>query len=255
VLTGGAGKAIDRLIDAYKNDTGVSWAEFGDDARESQAAMNRPFFLQELPGIIEDIIGPETALNLKGRGGRIADIGAGYGYSSIGLAKHFDACRVDAFDLDAPSIERAKQLIAHEGLSGRVRAHCVDAATTLDGDDFEVCDLVMALECVHDLSDPISVLRTMRRLAGNGQGTVIVMDERVQEDFASGLENPASIDQVFYGFSCTCCLADCKSHPGSMETGTVMRPKVLRAYAQQAGFKDVEVLAVNHDFFRFYKLV
>jgi SAM-dependent methyltransferase len=255
VLTGGTGKATDRLIDAYKNDTGVSWTEFGDDARESQAAMNRPFFLQELPRIIEDIIGPETALKLKARGGRIADIGAGYGYSSIGLAKHFDACRVDAFDLDAPSIERAKQLVANEGLSGRVRAHCVDAATTLDADDVEVCDLVVALECVHDLSDPISVLRTMRRLAGNGQGTVIVMDERVQEDFASGLENPASIDQVFYGFSCTCCLADCKSHPGSMETGTVMRPKVLREYAQQAGFKDVEVLAVNHDFFRFYKLV
>jgi SAM-dependent methyltransferase len=254
VLAGGTGKAIDRLISAYKNDTGVSWSEFGDDARESQAAMNRPFFLQALPGIVEDIIGPERALKLKASGGRIADIGAGYGYSSIGLAKHFGACRVDAYDLDAQSIEKAEKLIADEGLCGRVRAHCVDAATTLDGDDFEACDVVLALECIHDLSDPISVLRTMRGLAGNGQGTVIVMDERVQEDFASGLADPASIDQIFYGFSCTCCLADCKSHPNSMETGTVMRPKVLRAYAQQAGFKDIEVLAIDHDFFRFYRL-
>jgi hypothetical protein len=114
---------------------------------------------------------------------------------------------------------------------------------------------MMALECIHDLSDPISVLRTMRGLARNGQGTVIVMDERVQLDFSPGLKNPASIDQIFYGFSCNSCLADCKSHPGSMETGTVMRPKILRAYAQQAGFKDVEVLAVDHDFFRFDNLV
>jgi 16S rRNA G1207 methylase RsmC len=62
---------------------------------------------QALPGIIEDIIGPEMALQLETRGGRIADIGAGYGHSSIGPAKHFDACRVDAFDLDAPSIAKA----------------------------------------------------------------------------------------------------------------------------------------------------
>jgi 2-polyprenyl-3-methyl-5-hydroxy-6-metoxy-1,4-benzoquinol methylase len=257
VLAGGTGKAVDGLIRAYKNDTGVSWEEFGEDARESQGAMNRPFFLQVLPGIMEKIIGPEASHKLKTKGGRIADIGAGYAYSSIGLAKHFGACHVDAYDLDAPSIQRATQLITEEGLAGRIQAHCVDAAETLGGETFDPCDLVVALECIHDLSDPISVLRTMRGLAGNGKGAVIVMDERVDEDFSSGLTSPTSIDQIFYGFSCTCCLADCKSHPNSMETGTVMRPKVLRAYAQQAGFKDIEALEVapKDCFFRFYRLI
>lgn len=41
----------------------------------------------------------------------------------------------------------------------------------------------------------------------------------------------------------------------SAETGTVMRPSVLRMYAQQAGFRDVEILEAEHDWFRFYKLV
>ena len=37
-------------------------------------------------------------------------------------------------------------------------------------------------------------------------------------------------------------------------TGTVMRTDTLRAYAQEAGFAEVEVLPVEHDFFRFYRL-
>jgi hypothetical protein len=34
-----------------------------------------------------------------------------------------------------------------------------------------------------------------------------------------------------------------------------MRPAVLRAYARQAGFKDIEVLPVENFFFRLYRLV
>jgi hypothetical protein len=37
-------------------------------------------------------------------------------------------------------------------------------------------------------------------------------------------------------------------------TGTVMRPTTLTGYAREAGFTDVEVLPVAHDFFRFYRL-
>lgn len=254
ILHGGSGKLIDEFVEAYRNDTGVTWSQLGDDVRMAQAAQNRPFFLQKLPEIMEEILGEDMATKLKTSGGRIADIGAGYGWSSVGVAKHFPAAHVDAYDLDAPSIAAAHQIIAAEGLDGRVHAHCVNAANTLTQPDFQPCDLVMALECIHDLGDPISVLRTMRGLAG-GVGRVIVMDEKVAEDFATGLESHDSLDHVFYGFSCMCCLADCKSHPNGAETGTVMRPAVLRTYAQQAGFRDVQILSVDHDFFRFYDLI
>jgi hypothetical protein len=45
------------------------------------------------------------------------------------------------------------------------------------------------------------------------------------------------------------------SHPGSVGTGTVMRPDTLRAYAAEAGFSDVEILPMEHDTFRLYRLV
>jgi hypothetical protein len=41
----------------------------------------------------------------------------------------------------------------------------------------------------------------------------------------------------------------------SVETGTVMRPDTLRAYAREAGFNDVEILPIDNYFFRFYRLI
>jgi hypothetical protein len=57
-----------------------------------------------------------------------------------------------------------------------------------------------------------------------------------------------------YGWSITCCLPDGLAHPGSVGTGTVMRPDTLRRYAIDAGFSGLEVVPVQDDFFRFYRL-
>jgi len=264
LMHGGFGKIIDDHVEAYKNDTGVSWSTLGGDVRNAQAMVNRPFFTQALPSILEQYVLDDKARSkVHEENGtlRIADIGAGYAWSSIGVAKHFGSnCLVDAFDLDEPSIEHAKELIKQEGLEDRVHAYCQDAGTfKKDRSDEEPYDLVMALECVHDLGDPISVLRTMRELAstadGKLEGTVLVMDEKAV-DFESGLTGDERFtQQLFYGFSCMCCLVDGKSHPNSAATGAVMHPGVLRAYAQQAGFKEIEILDAEHDFFRFYKLI
>jgi hypothetical protein len=40
----------------------------------------------------------------------------------------------------------------------------------------------------------------------------------------------------------------------SAATGTVIRPHTVREYASEAGFAEVEVLPIEHDFWRFYRL-
>lgn len=241
----GLGKHIDAMVEAFRTNGGISWAELGDDPREAQAAQNRPMFVNLLGHEYLASV-PEVHAALT-NGGRVADIGAGYGWSSIGVAKAYPEAAVDAFDLDEPSIEMARRNIAEAGLSDRVTAHCVDAGTV----ELEApYDLVMALECIHDLPDPVSVLSTMRSLAGP-TGTVIVMDENVGETFTG---EPDDVERVMYGFSLMCCLADGKAHGHSAETGTVMRPSTLEGYAIEAGFQGIETLPIENDFFRFYKL-
>jgi 2-polyprenyl-3-methyl-5-hydroxy-6-metoxy-1,4-benzoquinol methylase len=244
-LIGSFGRQADAIADAYRSGGGVSWEQLGDDAREAQAAANRPMFLgalgrEYLPSI------PVVDAALRA-GGRVADIGCGMGWSSIGIALAYPDAGVDGYDVDAPSIEAARRNATESGVSGRVRFHTADASAIAAGATY---DLVLAVECIHDLPDPVGVLAAMRRLAGES-GTVIVADERVAESFTAPGDE---IERLMYGYSLMCCLPDGMAHRGSAATGTVMRPSTLRSYAEQAGFTGLEVLDVQDDFFRFYRL-
>jgi SAM-dependent methyltransferase len=242
-MVGGLGQHLDELVGAYLSGGGVSWAQFGVDARESQGAVNRPLFLGALPR--EYLPSIPQIRDVLERGGRVADVGCGYGWSSIGIALAHPGVTVDGYDVDGPSIDIARQNAVEAGVSDRVRFHCADAATA-EGR----FDLVAAFECVHDMSDPVPVLATMRRIAAS-DGVVLVVDERVAETFTAPGDE---VEQLMYGWSITCCLPDGLAHPGSVGTGTVMRPDTLRRYARDAGFTDIEVLPVDDMFFRFYRL-
>lgn len=235
---------IDKIVQAYRTGDGVGWHEHGDGARCGQAEANRPMFLNLLG---QEYLASIPAVDAKLRaGGRVADVGCGMGWSSIGVALAYPDAIVDGYDIDGPSIDAARAYAREVGVDDRVTFHTVDVGT-LDAEDY---DLVLALECVHDMPDPVSVLASMRRMV-TSDGTVIVMDERVGERFTG---EPDPVEQLMYGFSLMCCLPDGRNAPESVATGTVMRPPTLERYALDAGFTGVEVLPIENDFFRFYDL-
>ncbi|MGE3286324.1 MAG: class I SAM-dependent methyltransferase [Pseudonocardia sp.] len=241
-----AGKRLDALAAAYRSGGGVSWAEHGDDVREAQAAANRPLFLGELGRDILPSVGEVD--DVLRAGGRVADVGCGHGWSAVGIALAYPAVTVDGYDTDAPSIAQARRNAAEAGVGDRVRFHLTDPAVAAAAG--ERYDAVFAFECIHDLPDPVAVLTSMRALAGQA-APVIVMDERVAETFSAPGDD---IERLMYGYSLVCCLADGMAHEHSVGTGTVMRPSTLRDYAVGAGYAGVDVLDVENDFFRFYRL-
>jgi SAM-dependent methyltransferase len=244
-FVGAVGTHLDALADAYRTGGGVSWSQLGADAMHAQAAANRPLFLNVLgPEYLRSIPAVDRALRA---GGRVADIGCGVGWSSIGVALAYPDASVDGYDIDAPSIELARAEATEAGVADRVRFHLADAADLALAGSY---DLVMALECIHDLPYPVDVLAAMRRLVRD-DGTVLVMDERVAETFTA---DAPPVERLMYGYSLMCCLPDGMAHEHSAGTGTVMRPSTLAGYASDAGFAKVEVLPIENDFFRFYRL-
>lgn len=246
-ITLGAISPLKALLAAFRTGDGIPYEDFGADPREGQAGMNRNLFLQELGGKYLAGI-PDLDARLRASPpARVADIGCGLGWSSIGIANAYPDVIVNGFDLDEASVVAAQPLVQAAGLADRVTIEWRDAADpTLAGR----YDLVTAFECIHDLSDPVGVLRTMRRLAGD-TGTVIIMDERVAEQFTP---QGNDVERFFYGFSVTHCLPVGMVDRPSAGTGTVMRPPTLRRYAQEAGFRAVEILPLENYFFTFYRL-
>ena len=107
------------LLDAYRNDGGVSWADFGVDMRESQADMNRPWFLTRLASALGAV--PELDAVLRRPDALVADVGCGAGWSTIAIARAYPNLELEGWDVDRPSIDLARANGMEAGVEDRVR--------------------------------------------------------------------------------------------------------------------------------------
>jgi 2-polyprenyl-3-methyl-5-hydroxy-6-metoxy-1,4-benzoquinol methylase len=246
LLSAGIGQALPKVVEAYRSGSGVPYSDYGADFRDGQGGINRPAFTHE----IGDWIGamPDVHLRLGGEPpARVAEIGSGQGWAAIGLAKAYPHLRVDGFDLDVASVEDATRNAAAAGLADRVRFEQLDAAQVSDRGPYE---LVLLLETLHDLAQPVEALAAARAALSEG-GSVLVADERVADRFqAPGDE----IERMMYGWSVLHCLPTQLVEEPTAATGTVLRVDMLRRLAADAGFSRVDVLPIENDFFRFYRL-
>lgn len=242
------GSVLPAILDAFRSGGGVPFESYGADMRDSIARLNRPLFVnllgsQWLPAI------PDIDQRLRSDPpARVADVGCGSGWSSLSIARGYPKVRVDGIDLDAASIAQARQNAAAAGLGDRVTFETRSAADPAGAGAY---DLVTAFETVHDMADPVGALRAMRALTAPGGG-VVIADERVAEEFTAPGDE---VERFMYGWSALHCLPVGLVDAPAAGTGTVMRPSILRRYAAEAGFSGVQVLPIEHDFWRFYRLV
>ena len=240
------GQVLPRIAAAYRSGAGVPWDAYPGIV-VAQELANRPLFkhvltTEWLPAI-EDV-----DRRLRAGGARVADVACGTGRSSIAIATAYPGAAVVGLDIDPESIERARANAREAGLGeDRVRFQLVDAAQADLDAQF---DLALIVEAVHDMSDPVAVLASIRRLLKPG-GTLIVADEGVQETFTAPGDE---IERAMYGYSVLFCLPNTMADEGSVATGTVIRPATMRAYAEAAGFSTVSVLPIEHEVFRLYRL-
>lgn len=243
----GIAAALPEVAEAYRTGHGVPFAAYGDDLRDGQGAINRPAFEHDLatswlpaaPDLHERLLEDPPA--------RVVELGCGQGWASLALATAYPRAQVLGIDLDEASIADALANARAKGLDARVRFECRDASSvTAEGP----VDLVLMVEVLHDVGRPVEVLRAARDLLAPG-GSVLVVDERVAETFQAPGD---AVERMMYGWSVTHCLPAGLADEPSDGTGTVLRPAAVRAMAADAGFALVEVLPVDNDLFRFYRL-
>ena len=237
------GETLPMLLECFRSGEGLAFV--GQDTIEAQGDFNRPWlvgsFATEYLPSIQDV--HERLTN----GARVADVACGVGWAAIAIARRYPETRVDGFDLDEASILLARANAEEVGVADRVTFQTRDAAHPAPSGRY---DLAVIVEAVHDMSRPVEVLSTVHGMLAPG-GTLIVADERVADAFHAPADDR---ERLFYGYSVLACLPAGMLEKPSAETGTVMRRSTLERYASEAGFSQVSVLPIEHDFLRFYRL-
>jgi hypothetical protein len=100
------------------------------------------------------------------------------------------------------------------------------------------------------MARPRQALAAARAALADG-GTLLVADEGVADHFTAPGDE---IERMMYGWSVTHCLPTQLAEQPSAALGTVMRAATVRELASEAGFARLDVLPVDNDFFRLYRL-
>lgn len=243
-MVAGVGAVLDDVAGAYRSGRGVPYADYGTAFRFGQGGINRPAMTNDLAAAwLSDV--PELTARLQAGGGRIADFGCGTGWATIALARAFPEAEVIGIDLDKASIDDAIENARTAGVTARFQR--ADAAQTAELGPF---DLVVVVETLHDVADPVGTLAAARRALAPG-GAVVIADEKVAEEFH---DHGDELERMMYGWSIVHCLPASMAEDGSAAIGTVLRPGMVRVMAAEAGFGSFTQSEVDAGFFNLYIL-
>lgn len=215
----------DALMEAFRTGEGVGWEEHGAALFEGTAKFFRPGYTASLvPEWIPAIDGLEEKLR---HGATVADVGCGYGWSTMLMAQAFPASTFHGYDFHEPSVDKARGIAEEAGLDDRVEFD-VASATDFPGDAF---DLITFFDCLHDIGDPGGVLAHVAETLAE-DGTCMIVEPNTSADVR---ENINPIGRGMTAASVAVCLPSALAQHGPEALGNHAGEEAVRRIADRAG--------------------
>jgi 2-polyprenyl-3-methyl-5-hydroxy-6-metoxy-1,4-benzoquinol methylase len=227
---------VDRLAGAFHSGIGLSYDDLGPSAAHHVERMLGPWIrLALVPMILPALAGVVDRLS---EGATVADVGCGSGVALRAMAEAFPASRFEGYDPSAHAIERARSGLAGTGLTN-VEFHARPAADLPDEPTF---DLVLTLDCLHDMPQPVGAMEAIRRSI-RPDGVWLIKEIRSGATWSENLKNP--LLAMMFGTSVATCMSSALSEPGGAGLGTLgLHTARARSMTEAAGFSRFAV----HDF-------
>jgi SAM-dependent methyltransferase len=214
-----------RLAEAFRSGDGIGWHEHSHGLFSGTARFFRTGYAANLTGSWLPAL--DGVVDKLSSGAQVADVGCGYGHSTVLMAAAYPASTFTGFDSHPESVEAARKNGTDAGVADRVTFE-VAGAGDFPGQGY---DLITYFDCLHDMGDPAGALSHARQALA-ADGTIMVVEPFAHDDVAANL-NP--VGRVFYSVSTLVCTPASRSQEAGLGLGAQAGEARLREVAASAG--------------------
>ena len=227
----------DWIVECFRKGGGVPYSAFGrfhevmaEDSGQTVVAALTDSILPLVPGLTERLAA----------GIDVLDVGCGSGRAMNLLARRFPNSRFVGYDFSEEAIARAREEAAEHDASN-VHFEVKDAAALGEKERY---DLVTTFDAVHDQARPAAVLRGIAE-ALKSDGVYLMQDIAGSSHLQNNMDHP--LGPFLYTISTMHCMTVSLAQGGE-GLGTMWGEEKALEMLEEAGFGEVEVKQLPHDF-------
>jgi 2-polyprenyl-3-methyl-5-hydroxy-6-metoxy-1,4-benzoquinol methylase len=232
------------IVESFEHGGGVPYSAFPR-FHEAMAELSGQTIVMALLDAILPLV-PGLAERLEA-GIDVLDVGCGSGRALNLLAQAFPNSRFTGYDLSEETIALALAE-AREHSAKNVRFEVKDAAKLDEEDSY---DLITTFDVIHDQAHPAAVLSGISK-ALRPDGVYFMQDIAGSSHHHNNLNHP--VGPFLYTVSTMHCMTVSLSQGGE-GLGTMWGEEKAKEMLEEAGFEEVEVKQLPHDFMNNYYIV
>ena len=200
-------KDEEEFLKMFRGERTLSWMDHNPSMAEGFAEFFKSGYIGNLINSWIPTVDNGNVLEKLKKGAKVADVGCGFGITTLMMAKTYPNSTFTGFDFHKESIEKAKESAKKEKLDN-VKFE-VSSASEFPGSDY---DLVTFFDCVHDMGDPEGALTHTRNVikkddgggnSSNNSGTCMIVEPFAQNELENNVNPVAS---TFYAPSTLICV-------------------------------------------------
>ena len=217
-----------KVQEAFHTGEGVSWGDHSACLFCATAKFFRPGYKNHV--VQEWLPALDGVTDKLAKGGKVADIGCGYGISTALMARAFPNAKFVGYDFHEDSIAHANDLAKQEGLDNL--SFEVALAKNFPAQGY---DLVTMFDCLHDMGDPVGAAAHIRSTLAD-DGTLMVVEPIAADTLE---ENMNPVGRLYYGASTLVCVPTSLAQEVGLALGAQAGEERLKEVISAGGFTKV----------------
>jgi SAM-dependent methyltransferase len=197
-------KDEDEFLKMFRGERTISWMDHDPLMAEGFAEFFKSGYIGNLINSWIPAVDNGNILEKLKKGVKVADVGCGFGITTLMMAKAYPKSTFTGFDFDKESIEKAKESAKKENINN-VKFE-ISSASEFPGS----YDFVTFFDCLHDMGDPEGALTHARNVikkddvdSDSDKGTCMIVEPFAQNELENNVNPVAS---TFYAASTLICV-------------------------------------------------